>query len=369
MANSSLAQWTPVGGQNGGNAAMSNAIDSDKLPWAFSPELVFEHTVKWTDLAAATGVAQSATLLVGGTIVAGDHVVAFTNARTGVAIASVSTPVHHDRITIAGTASDGNYDAIFSGVPGLPRARTVRSTTPATNDNIATDLAARINDLVATSLAGYVTSASAATNVVSIVYAAGIAAQSITTSETTATGTITASTAGTASTVASALEVLIAAARLTTLAGYVEDESVSTATVAVDYVDGTQVTMTPTFPGTSTGTVTITNVATIPMGRTGDWFPSDVIVNGGIANVGTAFAGGTPTITATVGDAGALDGLVTSTSIATAAVIETTGAAEHAEHFEATFQPLITITSNRVFSSLTAGEASFMVRYSPPPTI
>lgn len=368
MANSSLAQWTPVGGQNGGNAALINAIDSDKLPWAFCPELTFEHTVKWTDLQSAS-VVQSATLLVGGTIVQGDHAVAFIDARTGVTIGTVSTPVHHDRLTIAGTASDGNYDAIFSGVPGTPRARVTRSTTPSSNDNIVTAMAAAINDLVPTTLAGYVASASAATNVVSIVYEAGIVAQAITTAESTATGTITATTASTASTVAAALEALIETARATALADYVEDESVDTATITVDFVDGEQVTMTPTFPGTSTATIAITNVATIPMGRTGDWFPTNVWVNGGIANVVTAFAGDTPTITATMGDAGAVDGLITSTSIATAAVIETISAAEHAEHMEPAFEPIATITSNRVFSSLTAGEVSFMVRYSPPPTI
>lgn len=369
MANYALSNRFVAGGKNGGNSHMVNVVDSDGTPFAVSPELNFTQKVTWKDLQALTTVAQSATLLVGGSITFGTYAVTLTDARTGVAAGTVTTTVHEDTVTIGGTASDGNYDTLFV-TPTIPvRVRTVRSTTPATNDNIATQHAADITDLIATSLAGIVTSATALTNVVTIVYAAGIAPQNLTCSETTATGTITASSSSTASTVAAALEALLEAARPTTFAAYLEDESVSTATITMDFVDGTQVTPSASFPAGATATITIANVATIPMGTTGDWFPSNVLVNGAIVDRTVAFAGGTPTIAMTVGDAGAVNGLFTTTSIASTGAIETIAAAEFDEHFEAAFVPLMTITSNRVFSSLTAGEVTALIRYCPPPTI
>lgn len=369
MANSDFQAIVHPGKANGGNSRMVDVIDSDRLPWAFSPNLVFEHTVKWRDLRDATDVAQSDSFVVGGTIVAGPHVITFTDARTGTLLDTLTYQVHEDTITIGGTASDGNYDAIFV-TPTIPvRARVVRDTTPADNDAIAAAMSDAIEDLIATELAGIVASVSATGAVVTIVYEAGIAAQLIDTAETTATGTIVASTSEDTDSVAAALEALIETARATTLAEHVADETVAASTITITYVDGVQVTMADTFPGTGTGTATTTNVATIPMGRTGDWFPAAVIVDGGMQNVVTAFAGGTPTITAQIGDADAVDGIMTATSIATAGPDETIAATEFAEHYEATFQPLVTITSNRLFTSLTAGEASFMVRYSAPPTI
>lgn len=369
MANSNFTNYVVPGGTNGGNGRMVDAIDSDLLPWAWAPDLNFSHNITWKDLKASTAVAQSDTLLVGGTLVFGTYTVTLTDARTGVAIGSVAHVVHEDTITIGGTASDGNYDTVFDQLDPPVRVRTVRATTPASNDNIATQHAADITDLIATSLSGIVASASANASVVTIVYEAGIAPQGLTCTETTATGTIAASVAATASTVAAALEALIETARATTFAAYLEDESVNTATITMDYVDGVQVTLSADFPGTATATIAVTDVATIPLGRAGDWFPSNVIVDGCIVNRVTAFAGGTPTITATVGDADAVDGLFTSTSIASTGAIETIAAAEHAEHFEAAFEPLITITSNRLFSALTAGEVEVLIRYSAPPTI
>lgn len=356
-----------VGGANGGNAHIANLLDTDQLGYGITPELCFAHTVTWKDLKRSTAVAESATLLVGGTIAAGAYAVTLTDARTGIAAGTVTTQVHEDTITIAGTVSDGNYDAIFDSV-GV-RARVVRDTTPADNDAVAAALSDAIDDLIATDLAGIVASVSASTNVVTIVYEADIDAQTITTAETTATGTITATVSADADAVALALEALLQTARATTFAALLEGESVATDTITMDFVDGEQVTPSASFPGGATATITITNVATIPMGRTGDWFPAAVFVDGCIVNRATAFAGGTPTITMTVGDAGAVDGLFTSTSIASAGVIDTIAAAEHTEHYEATFQPLMTITSNRVFTSLTAGEVTALISYTPPPTI
>lgn len=374
MANASFYSLVQPGGDNGGNSRMLDMIDSNTLPYAFIPQLRFEHTIKAKDLADSTAVAQADELAIGGTIGAGDYGVTFTNARTGAEIVTLTTVVHEDTITIGGTASDGNYDAIFV-TPAIPvRARVVRDTTPATNDNIATQMAAEITDLVATSLAGIVASASANTNVVTIVYEAGIEAQSIDTAETTATGTIVASVSADADAVAAALEALIETARATTLADYVADETVTTDTISIDYVDGVQVSLSVDFPALATGTITTTNVATIPLGRTGDWFPTNVWVDGALANVVTAFdTAGSPTITIEIGgafdsDANDPNGLLTSTSITTAGPIETIAAALSVEHFEAAYVPTATITSDALFADLTAGDVSCIIRYNPPPT-
>lgn len=372
MANSSFASIMQVGGRNGGNSVMVDVIDSDRLPWAICPELTFEHTVKWTDLRDATAVLQTDTFVVGGTIVPGEHVVTFTDARTGALLATLEHQVHEDTITIGGTLSDGNYDAIFV-TPEIPvRVRVTQADALyADNDAVAAAVSDGIEDLIPTTLAGIVASVSATGAVVTIVYEEGIEAQLIDTSETTATGTIVATTSEDTDSVAAAFEALIEAARDTDgpLEDYVSDESVTDSTITIEYLEGVQVTIADTFPGTGTGTTTIANVATIPMGRAGDWFPAAVAVNGAVLNRVAAFAGGTPTITATIGDADAVDGLLTSTSIATTGGAQTIAAAEHTEHYEAAFEPLITITSNRLFTALTAGELSAMVRYSPPPSI
>lgn len=371
MANSSFYHWVQPGAKNGGNTAMLNAVEKDTLPWALTPELVFGQVVTWKDLRDATGVQQGDDLVVGGTIVAGDHEITFTNARTGAALVTLSYPVHEDTITIGGTAADGNYDAIFDSV-GV-RARVVRSTTPATNDDIAAALSDAIEDLIATDLAGIVASVSATDNIVTIVYEEGIAAQTITTAETTATGTITASVADDADAVAAGLEALIEAARDTDepLEDYVGDESVTADTVSIIYVAGTQVALTVDFPGTSTGTVAVTNTATIAIGTTGHLFPANVWVAGDAgagANVTTAFDGVT-TLAAAMGDEGASDGLLTTADLLTAGFYSTIAATEYVEHFEIAYAPIISITSDGLFTDLTAGAVEFLIPFSAPPTI
>lgn len=368
MANSDFQSIVAVGGVNGGNAHLANVIDSDRLPWALSPELTFDHTVKWRDLASSTDVQQTDSLVVGGTIAAGDYTVSVTDARTGVLVDDVTYVVHDDTVTIGGVASDGNYDVIFESLDPPVRARVVRSTTPATNDDIATAMAAAITDLIATNLAGIVASASAALSVVTIVYEAGIAAQDLSTAETTATGTIAASTSEDADSVAAGLEALLQTARATTLANYLTNETVLTDTITLTYDAGVQVLLETDFPVGATGDVTVANVATIAMGRTGDWFPADVVVCGAYADVDVAFAGIT-TLTAEIGDTNDPNGLLTSSDLATTGVRRTIAAAENAEHFEATFQPLLTITADGLFTDLTAGEVTALVRYCPPPTI
>jgi len=371
MANSSFTHWVVPGGLNGGNASMVDAIDADTLPWAMTPELVFSRTVTWKDLRDATDVAQADDLVVGGTIVAGDHEITFTNARTGAVIETLTHPVHEDTVTIGGTASDGNYDTIFTSLTPPVRVRTVRSTTPATNDNIATQHAADITDRIATDLAGIVASASANSNVVTIVYEDGIAPQTLTCVESTATGTITASVGADEDDVAAGLEALIEAARATTLVDYVADETVTTDTVTIQYVAGTQVLLSVDFPGTSTGTVATTTTATIPIGTTGNLFPANVWVagdRGAGANVTTAFAGIT-TLSASLGDSVASDGLMTTADLTVVGFTSTIAATEYAEHMEVAYVPIATIVSDELFANLTAGSVDFLIPYSAPPTI
>lgn len=375
MANSDFYRIVQPGARNGGNAHMVNVMDGDLMPWALTPELVFSQVIKWTDLRDATGVLQTDELLIEGTIVPGDHTITFTDARTGVLLETLTHPVHEDTVTIGGTASDGNYDVIFELLDPPVRARVVRATTPASNDNIATAVAAAITDLVATDLSGIVASAAAVGSVVTIVYESGIPAQTLATAETTATGTIVATAADDEAAIATGLEALIEAARATTLAGYVDDESVASDTITVTYESGVQVIIGVDFPGTSEGTLTTTNVATITLGRTGAWFPSNVWVagdRGAGQNVTTAFDGIT-TLTGELGGTFAsgadVDGLMTASDMTVAGFSSTIAAAEYVEHMELAFEPTFTVTADGLFADLTAGELEVLIPYAAPPSI
>lgn len=371
MANSNLYHILQPGKFNGGNAHAWSLLESDTLPWAYTPGLVFTQTITWKDLRDATDVAQADDLVVGGTIVAGDHEITFTNARTGAVIETLTYAVHEDTVTIGGTASDGNYDVIFELLDPPVRARVTRATTPATNDNIATSLAAAITDLIATSLSGIVASASALSSVVTIVYEDGIPAQTLATAETTATGTIVASVSDDEDDIAAGLEALIEDARATTLLDYVADETVTTDTVTIQYVAGTQVLLSVDFPGTSTGTVATTTTATIPIGTTGNLFPANVWVagdQGAGANVTTAFAGIT-TLSAALGDSVASDGLMTTADLTVTGFTSTIAATEYAEHMELAYAPIVTVVSDELFSNLTAGSMEILIPFSVPPTI
>ncbi len=377
MANSSFYNMVVPGSKNGGNAAMLNAIDSAKLPFCFAPKLVYEQTITWKDLRDATGVLQTDVMtVVDDPATAGVYAITFTNVRTGAEIDTLEHTVHEDTVTVGGTASDGNYDVIFTALDPPVRARVTRSTTPATNTDIASALGDAITDLIPTSLAGIVASADNTGAVLTIVYEAGVATQTLDVAETTATGTLTVSISEDQDDIASALEALIEAARATTLAGYVDDETVTGDDITVEYEAGVQVRLEADFPGTATGAVATTNVGTIALGSAGNWFPANVWVDGAIASVVTAFdiASGTPTITMEVGgvfdsDADDPNGLMTSSSLATAGVLETIGADLFGKHFEVAHAPSITVTSDVLFGDLTQGEVSVMVRYIPPPTI
>jgi hypothetical protein len=363
MANSDFYRILVPGGKNGGNSRTIDLLKSDALPWAFSPELTYSRVVTWRDLRDATGVLQIDELVIGGTIVAGDHSITFTDARTGAEIVTLTHAVHEDTITIAGTASDGNYDAIFDSV-GV-RARVVRDTTPASNDDIATELAAQITDLIPTTLAGIVASAAAVGAVVTVVYEDGIEPQTITTAETTATGTITASVASDEDVVAAALEALIEAARGADepLEDYVDDEAAATDTVTIEYVAGVQMLLTTDIPATGTGAVTSAVTGTIALAPAGDLFPANVWVNGESGgaglNVTTAFDGIT-TMTGELGDADAVAGLTTASDLLTAGFYSTIAAAEYAEHM---------VTADGPFTLLTAGQLEALIPYSAPASI
>lgn len=371
MANSSFYNMVVPGSKNGGNAAMLNAIDSAKLPFAFAPKLVYEQTIDWQDLRDATAVLQTDVMtVVDDPAVPGVYAVSFTNVRTGALITTVEHTVHQDTVTVGGTVSDGNYDILFTALDPPVRARCVRSTTPADNTGVGDELVAQIEDLIPTSLAGIVASASNNAGVVTIVYEADIDPQTLDVDETTATGTLTVSISEDQDAIATALEALIETARATTLADYVDDEAAATDEITVEYVEGVQVRMEADFPGAATGAVVTTNVATITLGSTGNWFPANVWVDGAIASVVTLFdEGGSPTITMEVGDANDPNGLMTASDLTTTGVLETTAAAEFAQHMETAFAPIVTVTGDILFGDLTQGEVSVMVRYIPPPTI
>jgi len=377
MANSSFYNMVVPGAKNGGNAAMANALDSAKLPFAWCPSLRYEQTITWKDLRDATDVLQTDVMtIVDDATTPGVYAITFTNARTGAEIVTLEHTTHEDTVTVGGTASDGNYDVIFTALDPPVRARVTRATTPADNTAIASALGDAITDLIPTALAGIVASADNSGAVLTIVYEAGIDPQTLDVAETTATGTLAVSISEDQDAIAAALEALIEAARATTLAAYVDDESATGDEITVEYVEGVQVLLEADFPGAATGAVATANVGTITLGNAGNWFPANVWVAGAIANVSTAFdiASGTPTITMEVGGAFDSDpddpnGLMTSSSLAAAGVLETVAADLFDEHFEIAYAPSVTVTSDVLFGDLTQGEVSVMIRYSPPPTI
>lgn len=103
-------------------------------------------------------------------------------------------------VTIAGTASDGDYVITITpaaaGVATIPITVT-RATTPATNTNIATAMAAAANALLTnvsapapTALSEYIESVSSSGAVVQFIVKRGAPRFTVATSETTATGTL-----------------------------------------------------------------------------------------------------------------------------------------------------------------------------------
>lgn len=175
------------------------------------------------------------------------------------------------------------------------------------------------------------------------------------------------------------LEAAIATARATTLAGVVTDESVATATITIvgltKAANVTPLTVVATFPGAATATLEYTYVTTIVpstdigLGSPYEFF-TNMIRGHATVNRKTAFAGATA-ITAVMGDAGAANGLLTSTSLASTGIVQTTGAAERVPRFEAAFVPQIQVTLVSVTplsnASLTAGEAVFEIHCHPVP--
>jgi hypothetical protein len=96
-----------------------------------------------------------------------------------------------------------------------------------------------------------------------------------------------------------------------------------------------------------------------------------VWVDGAIGNITIAFetsGAPDPVVQIEVGDANDVDGLTTASNLTTAGPIETIAAAEFDEHFETAFVPILTITSDRPFPTLTAGSADIMIRYTAPLT-
>jgi phage tail sheath gpL-like len=112
---------------------------------------------------------------------AGAQAIAFAN-KVAAGLELLYIGVYEIEITIAGTPADGDYESIFTGYDlGSPvTVTTTRSTTPADNNALATQHAADITTLAATTLAGVVLSAVAATNVVTVRMLGGRAAGAVT---------------------------------------------------------------------------------------------------------------------------------------------------------------------------------------------
>jgi hypothetical protein len=183
--------------------------------------------------------------------------------------------------------------------------------------------------------------------------------------------------AETSAQMAAELEGAIATARAGGLAGIVTDESVASATITIVALtkqpNVAPLSVAVSFPGAATGTLTYTYVTTLDPTVEGvpDWFEHSER-KGCFVNRRAAFAGATA-VTAIMGDAADDNGLLTSTSLTTTGIVQTTGAAEYTPRYEAAFVPQVQITlasatplSN---AALTAGEAVFELHGSPIPQV
>lgn len=186
----------------------------------------------------------------------------------------------------------------------------------------------------------------------------------------------------TAAQIAAGLEALIQTARADVLATVVTGETVNSATItitAITKVPGVApLSVTHTVPGGAASTLTYTYVATLDHTSTisdhrgaekvSTLFPENVVRADCTVDVSEAFAGVTA-LTMIVGDANDDNGLVTSTTIKSEAVINTVAAAENTPRFESAFVPQFTITAASAtplsFDSLTAGEFEVEIAYTP----
>lgn len=141
MANSDFARFVKIGSKNGGNGRLVDVLlRSKRLPYAVTPELVWERDVTYRDFQTAGVRTQTITVTVGGTPDTEDYTISFL---------------------------DGDVDAVYTGQPAE------------SNDEIAIGLAAEITTLIATTLDGVVASASPSDDTVVIVFEPGIAVQEL----------------------------------------------------------------------------------------------------------------------------------------------------------------------------------------------
>ena len=182
---------------------------------------------------------------------------------------------------------------------------------------------------------------------------------------------------------AAELESAIQTARAGALADVVTNEVVNTATITITCLTKAAgvapVSVAVSFPGSATGTLTYTYVGSITVVSTfartpavPHALPEHIWRKACTVNRRVAFAGATA-VTVTVGDANDPDGLVTSTSLLSTGIVQTTGAAEFTPRYEAAFVPLIQITLASAtplnFERLTAGEFEVELHYLPVPQV
>jgi hypothetical protein len=270
MANSNFQNLVKIGSRNGGNARLLDVLlRSRRMPFAVTPELVWEREISWRDFRDSGVRTQLTTITVGGTEAEDDYTVTFTTP----------TP------DVEATYTAGGLD---------------------TNDDIAEGLAAEISSLVATSLAGIVSSAEADGAVVTIIFEPDIAAQVVTT--------------------------------------------------------------TPPGGATLTADTTFSTVLTLNDLVAGDEFPANVVRGGLLVRVDEAFEG-TVQADLVIGDGGNLDGLMEAGDVTSIGIVEDLGAAERSERFETAFAPLAALVTDEDFTALDSGRLRLWLPYCPPPAM
>lgn len=175
--------------------------------------------------------------------------------------------------------------------------------------------------------------------------------------------------------IAAGIEALIAAARADELADYLTNETVSTNTVTAIFITGVQATISLQVPVGATATIARSFSAVVTPGLRiresvmAPSYPEHVIREHCVVHRKQAITGLTA-ITLIVGDAAVTDGLFTSTSLASAGSVRTSGATETRRRYEQAFAPRMEFVSTTTpFGSATAGEVVVEIGYTPAPVM
>lgn len=341
---------------------------------ALVPELVWEQRVQFTDLRDLGTSTQTATTTVGNTVNLAEYSIQITG--TGTDDAAVDETYVYE--AVAGDTATDVADAIAALIDadcgeGNPLEFLVASS--ANVAGVITTIAVTGASFTVTPTITYheQRTVTVGGSDISGVYNIIVATTPPTTVTATATGMTTED-------IANALEADMEDKRDGTISaqldGVVLDESDAAAVVTVVFEYDEEVAIATEHPATATLVVadstpddsTLTNVDSyaIELDMNTAWpnnaFPGTVERNDLYVEVNTAFSG---TTTLEVGDANDPNGLLTSTSIAATGNKETITAAEVAERIEASFAPLLTVTSTLHPSAMTAGDMWIRLEFTP----